>query len=1055
MLTSWPINGMRDTTEFPKDSVNVNVHVSYRQHLEGFCKLDGVGWTDYDGQRTKSGLTGADTRMRTFRKMYERLGLVTKAGGKISLTWLGRRISKIEQDEKDSVESGRANYHRGMQESVLGVLARFQWKNPIDEDGEYPSDFDVQPCLCLWGAMRQLDNKISLEEVNRVILRIMRMSELEAAIEKIKAARSAIAANPSVSLDVLMGPPVLAQTDTPCLHGLISFAGWGGLAISSQNAADGYRHLSDASIEVIDRILNNKPVYKNFADAADWMSYYIGEDPEVSAVVANVFDTQDVQSAFAIWLKAENLNGSGKAASYLTALDDVDVIIRSLVVKFEIPSVYAMPIKNLESLQKFLASEKNKENANAGSSALNSIPGLHGISYWRDGHCGAAIGKLIEFKELIAKDKDGRTGSSTDVLSVALKQFSKKRKDCDWCADNTDNDATKPRPGYVANAKLRAALPMTNNLGTDAQVVQWFKDYTYPDGKSWLDGIDTDGCAAFGGYVNYLVTGGAAVARPEKFTKSLESAVKAIVKPESECFYNKDIHSVLKDLGLLGFEFKEDFDEDDYQDALHAQRVIKRWLKDMGEKQIVEWDAAANQAKPNDKDPDFLTVNEFLWFVKENKQEISRIAKEKAMAKQQKKPTKEKVTTGTATISGLLANKEDSLMTMLTAALLTKPLVILAGVSGTGKSRMVRHLAYKTCLDKDLQPQGGNAPGNFKMIQVKPNWHDSADLLGYRSVVSGNHEFVTTEFVKFVLKAHAYPDTPFFVCLDEMNLAPVEHYFAEFLSACESIRKNEQGVWISDPIVSPTDFDGEIINLGGDVKFESDDATLDATLKARKALIEKEGLFIPRNLFVVGTVNMDDTTNGFSRKVLDRAMTIEMNEVKFDELQKKDEGLSVAAANVFKPEEIKKFIDREDFDGQTMLNDEFRDQMEALRGKLEKSPFALAYRFARETTLYRKALMTILDPAEVVKDANGAPKKDAASAPIDAKRACGEIALDHMILMKVLPRFTGTVTERETIIKDVGEYLDALIKDKKVGKVKLDDMVERAKHNGGYLSFWP
>lgn len=646
-------------------------------------------------------------------------------------------------------------------------------------------------------------------------------------------------------------------------------------------------------------------------------------------------------------------------------------------------------------------------------------------------------------------------GGNEKHLDVALRMFTINRVKTEWCADNTDGDTTKPQTGYVANVKLRAAMPMTNNLGTDAQVVQWFKDYVYPDGKRWLDGIDTNGCAAFGGYINYLVTGGAAVARPAKFTRSLESAVKAIAKPASECFYNKDIHAVLKYLGLVGFDFKENFDEDDYQDALHAQRVIKRRLKDMGEKQIVEWDAAANQAKPNDKDPDFLTVNEFLWFVKENRQEISRIAKEKAMAKQQKKPTKEKVTTGEATISELLANKEDSLMTMLTAALLTKPLVILAGVSGTGKSRMVRHLAYKTCLDKDLQPQGGNAPGNFKMIQVKPNWHDSADLLGYRSVVSGDHEFVTTEFVKFVLKAHAYPDTPFFVCLDEMNLAPVEHYFAEFLSACESIRKNEQNVWISDPIVSPTDFDGEIINLGGDVKFESDDAALDAALKARKALIEKEGLFIPRNLFVVGTVNMDDTTNGFSRKVLDRAMTIEMNEVKFDELQKKDEGLSVAAANVFTPTEIKKFIDRADFDGQAMLNNEFRDQMEALRGKLEKSPFALAYRFARETTLYRKALMTILDPAEVVKDANGAPKKDAASALVDAERACGEIALDHMILMKVLPRFTGTVTERETIIKDVGEYLDALIKDKKVGKVKLDDMIERAKHNGGYLSFWP
>lgn len=425
------------------------------------------------------------------------------------------------------------------------------------------------------------------------------------------------------------------------------------------------------------------------------------------------------------------------------------------------------------------------------------------------------------------------------------------------------------------------------------------------------------------------------------------------------------------------------------------------------------------------------------------------------MSKAMKKPTTKKITTGNATISGLLNNQEDSLMTMLIAGLLTKPLAILAGVSGTGKSRMVRHLAYKTCLDEDLKPENESAPGNFKMVQVKPSWHDSADLLGYRSAVNEKHEYVSTDFVKFVLKAHAYPKTPFFVCLDEMNLAPVEHYFAEFLSACESIRMSDATKeWTSDPIVAATDFDNNILNLGGDVLFKSDDATLDAELKKRKERIEKEGLFIPRNLFVVGTVNMDDSTGGFSRKVLDRAMTIVMNEVRLEDLQKEDKDLTLSEDNLFTATEIDKFIERKDFN-KDMMSDAFRDQLEDIRQKLEKTPFALAYRFARETCLYKNALKEILDQTKVVNKTDGTVKQDGAGSTIDADRACGDIALDHMILMKLLPRLTGTTDQRKKVTDNIDVFLDKLIKDRKISKEALDEMIVRANDNGGYLSFWP
>ena len=77
------------------------------------------------------------------------------------------------------------------------------------------------------------------------------------------------------------------------------------------------------------------------------------------------------------------------------------------------------------------------------------------------------------------------------------------------------------------------------------------------------------------------------------------------------------------------------------------------------------------------------------------------------------------------------------------------------------------------------------------MIEVKPNWHDSTELLGYYSNLSKGYQF--KKFVKFLVKAKMYPEVPFFVCLDEMNLAPVEQYFAEILSILET-RKHPKNV---------------------------------------------------------------------------------------------------------------------------------------------------------------------------------------------------------------------------------------------------------------------
>ena len=172
-------------------------------------------------------------------------------------------------------------------------------------------------------------------------------------------------------------------------------------------------------------------------------------------------------------------------------------------------------------------------------------------------------------------------------------------------------------------------------------------------------------------------------------------------------------------------------------------------------------------------------------------------------------------------------------------SLKTKPFVILAGISGTGKSKLVRLFA-----------EAINA--KFKSIPVKPDWNDSTELLGYKNI---KDEFVQGELYKVINEAKNNLDTPYFVCLDEMNLARVEYYLSEYLSVIES-RKFEKGKIVTDELFSESYFEN----------------------------IEGNNISIPENLYIIGTVNMDDTTFSFSRKVLDRANTIEFSKVDLEKL---------------------------------------------------------------------------------------------------------------------------------------------------------------------------
>jgi len=363
-------------------------------------------------------------------------------------------------------------------------------------------------------------------------------------------------------------------------------------------------------------------------------------------------------------------------------------------------------------------------------------------------------------------------------------------------------------------------------------------------------------------------------------------------------------------------------------------------------------------------------------------------------------------------------------------ALRTKPFMLLAGISGTGKSRIVREMA-KACWKEGDPEYGKPLPRNFCMVQVKPNWHDSSELIGYVSRLNGE-KFVVGPFLRFLAAAIKDPDTPYFLCLDEMNLAPVEQYFAEYLSVIESRKLNDSGIIETDPIIEyeNTDAYGNLI----DQLFDTPEERI-----AYKSAEGGKRLTIPQNFFVVGTVNMDETTFSFSRKVLDRAMTIEMNEVDLHG------GLERGAGNEIGY--IGNSIIGDAAEGCDVYEDnkEPCDQvlayLEQVNAILEGTPFKIAYRTRNEFLMYavnRKKL--------------------------DEKSQLWQ-SLDEMTSMKILSRIEGD----EERTKKVLDGLKALVDEQIVAQMpndagetpalqsisaaKIDEMLAKLKATG-FTSYW-
>jgi len=393
----------------------------------------------------------------------------------------------------------------------------------------------------------------------------------------------------------------------------------------------------------------------------------------------------------------------------------------------------------------------------------------------------------------------------------------------------------------------------------------------------------------------------------------------------------------------------------------------------------------------------------------------------------------------------IVSNKEFSKYRPYITAIKSKPFLLLAGISGTGKSRIVRELA-RACWTEGSEEYKVQKPKNFEMIQVKPNWHDSSELIGYVSRIGvdkdGNPRpaFVAGDFLKFVAKAWENPEVPYFLCLDEMNLAPVEQYFAEYLSVVESRKCQENGTITTDPILKVCD-EQWYFDLTAQLTREED----------IRNCFNKEGICIPQNLIVVGTVNMDETTFSFSRKVLDRAMTIEMNEVnlyggldsQYEKIGKLEAGNLIGTA----VEAVDVYQENKD------VCDMALKYLEAVNTELEGTPFKVAYRTRNEFLLY---VVNNL-PYNKDKDGNDLEQNFVIARALDeitSMKILSRIEGDATKIDKLLDKLSVTISEQLKVIseKEYSAKKDDGEKVYSVSLAKLEEMKNRLE--SGYTSFW-
>lgn len=299
----------------------------------------------------------------------------------------------------------------------------------------------------------------------------------------------------------------------------------------------------------------------------------------------------------------------------------------------------------------------------------------------------------------------------------------------------------------------------------------------------------------------------------------------------------------------------------------------------------------------------------------------------------------------------------DGLIKNIYLSLKAKPFVILAGTSGTGKSKLAKLFAE-------------SIKAEYKLVPVRPDWSDSSDLFGHLDLEG---KFIPGAITDFIAKANDNLSKPHILCLDEMNLARVEYYLSDYLSVIET-RRVEDGKIITDPVLTKESF-------GKDT-----------------TAFEKYGeLSLPENLYIIGTVNMDETTFPFSKKVLDRANTIEFSNVDLSFPEFSSTAAVDPLDNINNDFIKSKYLILKDcLDYQSELSF-LCEELEKINQILAKANLHVGYRVRDEIVFY-----TLNNKIEQLID--------------DDK------ALDNAIMQKILPRIQGSSNTVKEMLYELFKY---------------------------------
>lgn len=309
------------------------------------------------------------------------------------------------------------------------------------------------------------------------------------------------------------------------------------------------------------------------------------------------------------------------------------------------------------------------------------------------------------------------------------------------------------------------------------------------------------------------------------------------------------------------------------------------------------------------------------------------------------------------------------------ASLLTKPFVILTGLSGSGKTKLAQAFVKWLCEDES----------QFCIVPVGADWTNREPLLGFpNSLINGTYVKPDNRVLDTILAATIDSNNPYFLILDEMNLSHVERYFADFLSTMES---------------------------GDEISLHANDNEWNGV---------PAKISLPKNLFVVGTVNIDETTYMFSPKVLDRANVIEFR-VTAEEMKsylKDQTPLNLGALEKQGISMVADFIQIANNKTLQVKDDEvIKDELINFFTSLKVTGAEFGYRSAAEIIRFA-GVVNLLEPAW-----------------------SKEQILDAAIMQKLLPKVHGSRRKLEPVLKTLGKlcFVDDSDTDKYFGAKVIPD----------------